>query len=242
MVHSQFGSSKDLMQRHGLQMIEIRRILVNKENQRQALQGLMFHTPCHSSPTFNEKILALFKQNSRIAHFCYTPLLFLPRWRWQIAATRDHTIADPNSPIDKTVGLGLRTPETRSRHDSGSSTKGSTCAPVTDLRRSLSNLSSPGQRRRNMTGGDDKWHGALCSNFLKEFIQYLQSWGFLTLTLVTNQNKGRTSGRDLDDRTGNRLKEVRFNEQLSRTYLIRNVLGGTLLLEIAFSEPYFYTK
>lgn len=40
------------------------------------------------------------------------------------------------------------------------------------------------------------------------------------------------------------MKEVRFNEQVTKepTYLLKNVLGGTILLEIAFSEPYFSVK
>ena len=43
---------------------------------------------------------------------------------------------------------------------------------------------------------------------------------------------------------GFRVKEVRFNEQVTKepTYLLKNVLGGTILLEIAFSEPYFSVK
>lgn len=72
--------------------------------------------------------------------------------------------------------------------------KSATGAGPTDLRRSLSlksNVSSPGQRRRNVTGGDDKWHGALCSSYLKEYIQYLQSLGFLTLNVAhAPQQKG----------------------------------------------------
>ncbi|XP_026671200.1 KICSTOR complex protein SZT2-like [Ceratina calcarata] len=36
--------------------------------------------------------LTAFKQYSRIIHFCHTPLLFLPSWRLQSAATRDHSL------------------------------------------------------------------------------------------------------------------------------------------------------
>lgn len=62
----------------------------------------------------------------------------------------------------------------------------------TGLRRSFSLKStasvsaSPNQqRRRHVTGGgDEKWHDALCSSYLKEYIQYLQSLGFLTLNIT----------------------------------------------------------
>lgn len=38
-----------------------------------------------------------FKQYSRLIHFCHTPLLFLPAWRLQSAATRDHSLTPPSS-------------------------------------------------------------------------------------------------------------------------------------------------
>ncbi|XP_018404829.1 PREDICTED: protein SZT2-like [Cyphomyrmex costatus] len=41
--------------------------------------------------------LNTFKQYSRLIHFCHTPLLFLPAWRLQSAATRDHSLTPPQS-------------------------------------------------------------------------------------------------------------------------------------------------
>ncbi|KAG0714062.1 KICSTOR complex protein SZT2 [Chionoecetes opilio] len=240
---------KDLELRHGTQMSEIRRLVVQKETQRKFLLKMVVETRGHSSPMFTHKILALYKQNARIVHFCLTPLLFLPRWRWQVAATRDHSLVSPNS-VEKT--FGTKTPESRSRHDSGSSTKsGVGGIGPSGLRRSFSLKSSvvvsasPGQqRRRHMTGGgDEKWHDALCSSYLKEYIQYLQSLGFLSLNITqAAQQRGRLN-RESEGR-GVRVKEVRFNEQVTKesTYLLKNVLGGTILLEIAFSEPYFSVK
>ncbi|XP_063888022.1 KICSTOR complex protein SZT2-like isoform X5 [Scylla paramamosain] len=240
---------KDLELRHGTQMAEIRRLVVQKENQRKVLLKMVVETRGHSSPVFTDKILSLYKQNARIVHFCLTPLLFLPRWRWQVAATRDHSLVSPGS-AEKT--FGTKTPESRSRHDSGNSMKSgvSGIAP-SGLRLSFSLKSSvvvsasPGQqRRRHVTGGgDEKWHDALCSSYLKEYIQYLQSLGFLTLNITqTPQQRGRLN-RESESR-GFRVKEVRFNEQVTKepTYLLKNVLGGTILLEIAFSEPYFSVK
>ncbi|KAJ8681967.1 hypothetical protein QAD02_017759 [Eretmocerus hayati] len=39
--------------------------------------------------------LNTFKQHSRLIHYCLTPLLFLPSWRLQSAATRDHSLTQP---------------------------------------------------------------------------------------------------------------------------------------------------
>ncbi|CAL7950911.1 unnamed protein product [Xylocopa violacea] len=41
--------------------------------------------------------LNTFKQYSRLIHFCHTPLLFLPSWRLQSAATRDHSLTVDSS-------------------------------------------------------------------------------------------------------------------------------------------------
>lgn len=40
--------------------------------------------------------IQILMQNSRIIHYCHTPLLFLPRWRLQSAATRDHSLIQDN--------------------------------------------------------------------------------------------------------------------------------------------------
>ncbi|XP_050730013.1 KICSTOR complex protein SZT2-like isoform X17 [Eriocheir sinensis] len=243
---------KDLELRHGTQMSEMRRLVVQKETQRKVLLKMVLETRGHSSPMFSDKILSLYKQNARIVHFCLTPLLFLPRWRWQVAATRDHTLVSPSSPTDKTYGT--KTPEPRSRHDSGNSMKsGVGGIGPSGLRRSFSLKSSATvaaspnqQRRRHVTGGgDEKWHDALCSSYLKEYIQYLQSLGFLTLNITqAAQQRGSRLSRGESESRGYRVKEVRFNEQVTKepTYLLKNVLGGTILLEIAFSEPYFSCK
>lgn len=47
-----------------------------------------------ATPNIPISIIALntFKQYSRLIHFCHTPLLFLPSWRLQSAATRDHSL------------------------------------------------------------------------------------------------------------------------------------------------------
>lgn len=47
-----------------------------------------------ATPNIPVSITALntFKQYSRLIHFCHTPLLFLPSWRLQSAATRDHSL------------------------------------------------------------------------------------------------------------------------------------------------------
>ncbi|XP_043599602.1 KICSTOR complex protein SZT2-like isoform X2 [Bombus pyrosoma] len=53
----------------------------------------------NAAPNIPISIIALntFKQYSRLIHFCHTPLLFLPSWRLQSAATRDHSLSAQSS-------------------------------------------------------------------------------------------------------------------------------------------------
>lgn len=52
-----------------------------------------------AAPNIPISVTALntFKQYSRLIHFCHTPLLFLPSWRLQSAATRDHSLSAQSS-------------------------------------------------------------------------------------------------------------------------------------------------
>ncbi|XP_047362781.1 KICSTOR complex protein SZT2 isoform X1 [Vespa velutina] len=61
--------------------------------------------------------LNTFKQHSRLIHFCHTPLLFLPTWRLQSAATRDHSLTPPCSLVSSNVGQQANE-QTQSKEDS----------------------------------------------------------------------------------------------------------------------------
>lgn len=61
--------------------------------------------------------LNTFKQHSRLIHFCHTPLLFLPTWRLQSAATRDHSLTPPCSLVSSNVGQQASVEQTQSKED-----------------------------------------------------------------------------------------------------------------------------
>jgi len=58
-----------------------------------------------------------FKQHSRLIHFCHTPLLFLPAWRLQSAATRDHSLTPQSSHLSANVHQQSPQVITQSRHE-----------------------------------------------------------------------------------------------------------------------------
>lgn len=92
--------------------------------------------------------LNTFKQHSRLIHFCHTPLLFLPTWRLQSAATRDHSLTPPSS----LLGLNSNVPQ--SPHITPQSTSKTANTVLI------------------------KWHQELCKSMLSEYKQYLQILGF----------------------------------------------------------------
>lgn len=69
----------------------------------------------HNIP-ISSATLNTFKQYSRVIHYCHTPLLFLPSWRSQSAATRDQSLTPPPNHL-------LQNSRDRSRSASNSSTK-----------------------------------------------------------------------------------------------------------------------
>ncbi|XP_032678990.1 KICSTOR complex protein SZT2-like [Odontomachus brunneus] len=89
-----------------------------------------------------------FKQYSRLIHFCHTPLLFLPAWRLQSAATRDHSLTPPSSLFSLNNNAQQQSPQT----------------------------TQPKQKAANTIL--IKWHQELCKSMLTEYKQYLQILGF----------------------------------------------------------------
>ncbi len=89
------------MVRHGQQWIEKR--YSERREEMQRLQVLWQSRSSGNTISITEDVMQLFKQVARIIHFCFTPLLFLPKWRMQVARTRDPnmaTIPSTSVPLD----------------------------------------------------------------------------------------------------------------------------------------------
>ena len=94
---SPYGQQGDLVVRHGQQWIEKR--YAERREEMQRLQ-VLWSRSSGNTISVTEDVMHLFKQVARIIHFCFTPLLFLPKWRLQVARTRDPNLATmPNSSI-----------------------------------------------------------------------------------------------------------------------------------------------
>lgn len=102
------------------------------------------------TPNISLNALNTFMQHSRLIHFCHTPLLFLPAWRLESAATRDHSL-------------------TPSQASSSFSVNGNM------LHQSLQATQS---RQEPTNAIMIKWHQELCKSMLSEYKQYLQILGF----------------------------------------------------------------
>lgn len=93
--------------------------------------------------------LNTFKQHSRLIHYCHTPILFLPQWRLQSAATRDHSLTPPSasSPINSQVQPSDY-----------------------DNQRKIIQI---GANEKLI-----QWHQELCTSMMAEYKQYLELLGF----------------------------------------------------------------
>lgn len=95
--------------------------------------------------------LNAFKQHSRLIHYCHTPLLFLPQWRLQSAATRDHSL----TPVSSLFPMALTQQQIAQ--------------------------TSPWKMESGLSNSDNvltAWHQQLCVSMLDEYKQYLQVLGF----------------------------------------------------------------
>ena len=101
---SPYGNQGDLVVRHGQQLIEKRH--AERRDEMQRLLVLWQSRSSGSTVTVTEDVIQLFRQVARVIHYCFTPLLFLPKWRLQVARTRDPNMATlPTPPTMNDVPL-----------------------------------------------------------------------------------------------------------------------------------------
>lgn len=174
-----------------------------------------------------EDVIHLFKQHSRVIHYCLTPLLFLPRWRIQSAATRDHMLSlssniESSVPTDtkvKKISVGS------SKMEMAGTLSHQNITPTTKLRRE----------------SEDKWHHALCVNFIQEYKQYLQTLGFIPIQTEPPAAKKTVRSGAPKMKESEKVLQKEYPES-NVCYLQKSILGGILLFEISMCEPFFVAK
>ncbi|XP_046747125.1 KICSTOR complex protein SZT2-like [Diprion similis] len=112
-----------------------------------------------SNIPISQATLNLFKQHSRLIHYCHTPLLFLPKWRLQSAASRDHSLSQPPATLQSMV-------QQQSPQNAQAQSK-------------TANVTS------NAT--ITEWHRELCTTMLMEYKQYLQTLGFNSVRVESSK-------------------------------------------------------
>ncbi|KAJ8276956.1 hypothetical protein GJAV_G00069790 [Gymnothorax javanicus] len=227
------ASGADIVARHGAQLLEIKAI-ERKEMEKQLKIENLFVTWQQRSAQSNMPItvadLDTLKQSSRLVHYCATPLLFDPVFRKQI---QEEQIIHP--PVKK-------------RHrsnDSSASVRDRSCS--TDSAEML-----PGRLR------EEPWLQDLSNTFLQQYVQYLQSMGFI-LVQVRPQSPARSAARaramafssmSTEGRASFSCKLPKSDDSLKQGsgsgttnyHLQRALPGGIVLMELAFQGCYFCVK
>ncbi|XP_072505248.1 KICSTOR complex protein SZT2 isoform X4 [Notamacropus eugenii] len=215
---------------HGQQFLEIK-TAERKELERQMKMENLFVTWQQRSAQSNMPIsageLETLKQSSRLVHYCATALLFDPA-SWQ------HGTPEPTAPI-----------EGKRRHRSNESGGGGR-EPTTSCE--SGELPTPAAR-------EEPWLWELSSTFLLQYVQYLQSTGFILVQLrppsptrSTSRlramaflgTEGRGSFSCPKTKTDGSPKSA--SSPITTYHLQRALPGGIVLMELAFQGCYFCVK
>lgn len=123
----------------------------------------------------------------RLEHFCLTPLLFSPNWRSSVAPVRNHALQleYQRSPLPS---FG----NTNTIDNNLSSNK-----QLVDFE-----AVKTGTFDNQDTNDDELWHAAVCSNYIKEYEQYIQTLGFNSIQIRTpisnpSNNNGNTNSTSI---------------------------------------------
>lgn len=223
----------DVVARHGAQLLEVK-AAERREMEKQMKIENLFVTWQQRSAQSNMPIsvadLDTLKQSSRLVHYCATPLLFDPIFRKQI---QEEQIIQP--------------PEKR-RHRSNDST-----ASGRDRSYSADSADMLPSRLK-----EEAWLLEISTTFLQQYVQYLQSMGFI-LVQVRPQSPARSTARARAAMLSSMSSEGRMSfsyvKQKSEDspkqttasgttayHLQRALPGGIVLMELAFQGCYFCVK
>ncbi|XP_069795103.1 KICSTOR complex protein SZT2 isoform X3 [Narcine bancroftii] len=216
----------DPVSRHGTQFLEIK-TLERREVEKQMKIENLFVTWQQRSAQSNMPItvgdLDTLKQSSRLVHYCATPLLFDPIFRQQIQS-------------EQQVGS-----EGKKRHRSIDST-----ASGRDRSHSCDSVETMPFKLK-----EEQWLAEISNAFMQQYIQYLQSMGFILVQVrppSPTRNLGRT--RPGDSRSVTSIHKQKSDDSPKSmdgstviTYHLQRALpGGVVLMELAFQGCYFCVK
>lgn len=159
---------RDVTKVHGKQMI------ATSQSDLEKLAKLFMVLQKRGGDTVNDDGLAFLLKHSRMMHFCLTPILFLPMWRYMVRATR----------FKKTMN-----------------------------RKELLSISDRLARR-------ERNHDDLVKIFVKEYCQYVQSFGFSMVRL-------RSGPKGVRDRV---------------QFLQKCLPSGLLIFEVGICKPFCYNR
>ncbi|KAF7643827.1 hypothetical protein LDENG_00232500 [Lucifuga dentata] len=222
----------DVVARHGGQLLEIK-AAERREMEKQMKIENLFVTWQQRSAQSNMPIsvadLETLKQSSRLVHYCATPLLFDPMFRKQIQEEQ------------------VMQPLVKKRHRSSDST-----ASGRDRSYSTDSADMLPSRLK-----EEPWLLEISSSFLQQYVQYLQSMGFI-LVQVRPQSPARSIARARAAMLSSMSSEGRMSfsyvkqksEDSPKTivpgtaayHLQRALPGGIVLMELAFQGCYFCVK
>ncbi|KAG1934136.1 protein SZT2 [Pimephales promelas] len=226
----------DIVARHGAHLLEVK-AAERRELERQMKIENLFVTWQQRSAQSNMPIsvadLDTLKQSSRLVHYCATPLLFDPVFRKQIQEEQ------------------VLQPQMKKRHRSSDST-----ASGRDRSYSTDSADMLPSRLK-----EEPWLQEISSTFLQQYVQYLQSMGFI-LVQVRPQSPARSIARaraamlsSLSTEGRSSFSSFSYNKQKSEDspkqssassstsyHLQRALPGGIVLMELAFQGCYFCVK
>jgi hypothetical protein len=243
---SAYSIERDPTGRHGRQMLEMK--AVDKKGILRKLNTLWQNRGDNTDVYFSDEVMVHFKQISRLAHFCYTPLLFLPRWRYEAHSTRlriSDGLEDGNEELDVLAEKPL--PSTQE--------------------------ADSGRKQLRQSPIEERDHINIVRTFIQEYVRYLQTLGFINIKktkpetsakLPRTTSTSRSSKSNFFDKadaaakrrsssggtsTSNQKLQMKKMEnggghhgRDESIYLQKSVPGGLLLFEVGVCEPFVYMK
>ncbi|XP_033096872.1 KICSTOR complex protein SZT2-like isoform X3 [Anneissia japonica] len=108
MQYCTYGTKKDPLVQHGSQLQDVYHIAKKEAEKQFKLQRLYLEWQKRLPQPISNEMLGLLKKNSRLIHYCCTPLLFSPVWRQLVMNSESQVMAQTQPKSEEPWHIELR--------------------------------------------------------------------------------------------------------------------------------------
>ena len=208
-----FFAERDVTSRQGRQALDLltsdRTVLLAKAQQLHGHPGCEVKEAIASTSEMTRLL-----EMSHLLHYVYTPLLFLPKWRYKAHSTRLRGgSGDQNNSLESHVSESIA---------------------------ALPSTEGADRKKLRISAIEEREHSSILKSYMGDYLRYLKTMGF---SRVRTKEDGLDPKKAFFQTRSKDGKSSNAKEMMINTYFVKkSLVNGTLFFQVGMCEPFVYMK